>query len=714
MELEPNESSMSVDGNDESTNLGLNRSRSLQDHLSYAVAIVGLVVYFLIVAFGKYFYYLGTLAVIAAMSSFLTTSWFPSSRKKIKYTSLTDSSMIPSSSFVSFWSRMSRRITFTHVKIAILIPLLINLFFVGFKRHLLQEFGSLSAISFPLSYKLHMHLANDFGKLSATAMSFFLIPITRHSIFLKAIRIHPIHAVQFHTFAGYIVVMAGLSHGFYWIYIWMYVRNDGIYDILPMSECWTWSELDDECHDRFVNVLGLFCGTCFVVLILTSLWWVRRNYYRVFYLSHVVCSICLLFGLVMHYNKMIWYLSPCLVYYFAMRMTIFVESFLKRKNDGIRILQAIEIPDSRGCVLVQVQCKGDYAINDSVELLEHTCGTYTRIKAPKISSIWHPFTIYTKYNDNSSLYFLFRSIGRFTTELKDGLTSKSSGAYPILLMDHLDKGDNQINQAIQHDSILIIAGGVGIVSYLSLIQYLLLVNSSEECRSTKLKNVIVHWSCRDEGLIRYISREFLELSSTSSIAFDIHVYHTNMNTTPNIQEIETSADEFIDNQIASQGRAFFVREEKESISFSFMYALLLFGSFEAVHFFYNSIQSKYIVYTRVYIIFVFILLAVLFAVITLTIENYSKKYSYNETVSGKSNHVNCRTKESNGKEAIENVINHTQGRPNIPELVKSTLHSSANLGVFVCGPPSFSDSIRATLKTIDTSKCTVYEESFEL
>ena len=710
MELEPNESSMP---NDESTNLSLNRSRSLQDHLSYAIAVAGLVVYFLMVAFGKYFYYLGTLAVIAAMCSFLMTSWFPSGRKKIKYTSLTDSSTASITS-VSIWSRISKRIDCTYMKIAILIPLLINLFFVGFKRHLLQEFGSLSAISLPFSYKLHMHLANDFGKLSATAMSFFLIPITRHSIFLKSIRIHPIHAVQFHTFVGYIAVLAGLSHGFYWIYIWMYVRNDGLKDILPMRECWTWSELDDECHDRFVNVLGLFCGTCFVVLILTSLWWVRRNFYRVFYLSHIVCSICLMFGLVMHYNKMIWYLSPSLVYYFAIRITILVESILSRRNGGIKILQAIEIPDSRGCVLVQVQAKCESGRIDSYDLLEHTCGTYTRIKVPGISSIWHPFTAFAKYNDDPSLYFLFRSIGRFTTELKDELTSKSSDAYPLLLMDHLNKGVNQIDQAIQHESILIFAGGVGIVSYLSLIQYLQLVNSSKECRSTKLKNVIVHWSCRDEGLIRYISREFLQLSSTSAIAFEIHMHHTNMNTLQDTQEIEANADEFKDNQMKSQGTEFFVQKEKKSISFSFMYAIFLFGSFEAVQFFYNSVQAEYIVHTRLYIVLALLLLAILLAITTLMIENCTKKFRNYEAISEKSNHVKSNTKESDVSEAIEDTINHTHGRANIPGLLKSSLDSSENLGVFVCGPPSFSDSIQDTLKTADTSKCMVYEEIFEL
>ena len=148
----------------------------------------------------------------------------------------------------------------------------------------------------PTTEKEHGHLSNVCGKLSAITMSFFLIPVAKHSIILKCVGLDPNHAVRLHTWAGTIALAGGLFHGLYYILIWMFLSQETLGEkIVPPSECWTWNNRDGNdnnseklCIDHFVNLLGVLAGLCFIVLGLSSVWWVRRNYYSTFITCHVI------------------------------------------------------------------------------------------------------------------------------------------------------------------------------------------------------------------------------------------------------------------------------------------------------------------------------------------------------------------------------------------------------------------------------------------
>ncbi len=695
--------------------------------------------------------------------------------------------------------------------------------------------------------KTHGHLANAFGKMSAFAMSAFLIPISKHSIILKTVHIDPRYGLRVHVFSGYLAIAAGLIHGIYWILIWILLKKDGLWDVFPTRECWDWDELlhgrrririlhgdgdhdndDDNCHRRFVNLLGIICGMFFIGLCGTSLWWVRRNHYRVFYYCHIIFSILLLYGLAMHYNKMILYLAPSILYYLASSMPTWVQALKSRMQGGTRLMQVTHIPDSRGCVELtfpfynmEEETMEQLLDSDDMDVNEALCGKYIRLHAPEISRVWHPFTVYNttstysdddgaKSNSNArpnTLSLTFRCTGPFTQQLADRLhTSKTSDTtvnipYPKIILDGFHGADDQLSKASHHDTVLIIAGGVGIVSYISLINILLKTitatktatdidtdtatsddrnknmstssmehNDFSNNNNIRTKEIILHWICRDEGLIRYFTHKFLSSClkkiGNENIPFRVFIHHTNptysvtesTHTLPlessnksedlNCDIRQNDNDQSAENMSPGQHGKSFVpfqfaggcKTWAKNIPAAFVFSLISWGGWWLICYFYGNIQQKHVILTRSFTITAVISYTILSSILCLAIFECLPRVLrsiFNDETGDRIFASATRNKHSSLNEASmadshpfmvetcctdnlglcpeaqmeQNTIHHCRGRPVFLELTEDIFQSAGDTGVFVCGPSSLLKTIRGCCKDVS---CALYEEIFEM
>jgi len=473
----------------------------------------------------------------------------------------------------------------------------------------------------------HEKLANDFGKLGSAAFSFLLIPVSKHSSLLAALNLGEVHMIRLHIAAGCVVLFGGIFHGLYYTYIWIELKGYNYQDVFPMKQCWSglWArDYNNDCHEKLVNLLGIICGISLVMLGASSLYWVRRKFYRVFYVLHIVVSIFVLFGLVMHYNKMIWYMAPSLLYYFASNIPIHIESLSKwwrqqrSSGEGVAVSKIVCISDSGGCVELSFCIKngpevaldgtatedevielGDDASSSMQSSFHNTVGKYIMLHVPEISAHSHPFTLFTNpHNPDKLVSVLFRPCGSFTTSLSkrlkvltmlpemtpseienhheltmshssnNGLQSREKSC-PRMLINGIRNATGDMFEHVMshHDRVVIIAGGVGIVSYISLIHAIRLqqsmmiaeanssssnnnvingnngdvmesvinnhrramnfdddetdeeVNGLEEgangvisspVSSSLSKRIDIHWMSRDEGLIQHVLQNYFE------------------------------------------------------------------------------------------------------------------------------------------------------------------------------------------------------------
>jgi len=391
-------------------------------------------------------------------------------------------------------------------------------------------------------------LAYHFGWMSTISLVFFLIPVTRHSILLSAMGWSPIHALRIHIWSGSMAFWFMLLHGVMIICGWFLWRDEDDFpvyrQIIPDRKCWTltWTNTWDDaghfrpnCYRVYCNITGLFSLICFMILGISSLNWVRRRNYRLFYIFHISFGSLTLFGIIMHMPWFAVYLIPSLIYYLASTTPVVIQALASHFRGGVKIRKVVLIGESGGCVEVHVDAERNVQA-----ILEREPCQFMKLCVPKISLIWHPFDVYKHYSvdgtPDDSVRFLFRPVGSFTGELAKQLTTNVLQKRPVLLMDGFYHGSDKTELAMQHDCVTIVAGGTAITPYLSLIPSILnriaLSERAGQATTIKTKSIVLHWSSRESGLCRYYVENYLNTFVMRAKALNldtslsIYVYQT--------------------------------------------------------------------------------------------------------------------------------------------------------------------------------------------
>jgi hypothetical protein len=101
---------------------------------------------------------------------------------------------------------------------------------------------------------------------------------------------------------------------------------------------------------------------------------------------------------------------------------------------------------------------------------------------------------------------------------------------PVTLVDGFYQGSDKREQALQHDCVTMVAGGVAISPYLSLVPALLsrLVKGGD----VKTKTIVLRWVVREQGLCAFVVKNYIDptlkraRSLDLGISLAIHVYVT--------------------------------------------------------------------------------------------------------------------------------------------------------------------------------------------
>ena len=229
--------------NNEVASSNKDRHYAILRNLSFATATVGFAYFAYQVMLGEYKTFAYPLLITATLCTLLHVSGPRLVNDKLSYRMRSTISYIASSTIL-FFRRLKAS---THT--ALLVILVAILPTIGYGYHKFSK--RLEEHSF--FYKdaeFQMGIANNFGKISVMAMSFFLIPVSRHSIMLQAARIDPIQATSLHIWAGYLALWSALVHGAYYVFIWIGLEQENLWHkILPPLDCWSHlSEYDEFCH----------------------------------------------------------------------------------------------------------------------------------------------------------------------------------------------------------------------------------------------------------------------------------------------------------------------------------------------------------------------------------------------------------------------------------------------------------------------------------
>jgi predicted ferric reductase len=407
---------------------------------------------------------------------------------------------------------------------------------------------------------------NCWGHISLWSASLFLWSVT-----LRSRNTDNNWYRYLHIWPGRVVVWASVLHGVIHMYRWKFqLQLSIVHQLVPSRACWaqalrSWRTLSPprpvppndcngtdilgcSCYDIARNGVGFLAWLGMLVIGCTSLEAIRRRHFGTFYWTHIIASLVVTIGTCLHFTRTMVYIAPSLLYYVSYSFPVWLEMWRNQSGgehrEGIRIISCERLATTHN--QGQSNDRGGACISLVVEATEaalerYQPGQHIRLHVPALSRLSHPFTANLMATASPSpsttslqLRIVFRETGGFTTQLGQQLVprivqSNDSGDaettpfWPVVHMSGFYGCTHRVADALPHDRIVFVAGGVGIVAYLSLIPVLL---SSPRMQS---KSVSLIWICRDRNLVDFVRREYMEAWSDGihgNVSFHISIYHT--------------------------------------------------------------------------------------------------------------------------------------------------------------------------------------------
>lgn len=415
--------------------------------------------------------------------------------------------------------------------IFILIPCLIY-FASGIYRHLYGH--DLSADD------QIMEIANAGGQTAMIALSFFLVPVSRHSVLLDLMGWSPEKAIRMHIWSGRICILGVLFHGLGHMLRWWIMNERVLYMLFPEMGCWKYHNEDYKtrsncsdcsCYDLFRNFTGFVALVFLLVVGLSSLGYIRRASYNAFYTLHVIAGPASLLFAILHWNRMFLFICPSILYYAASTVPVLIRLLLSYINEnGVKVISATDLsfPSSAGGEFMRSCVCLTFEIDDEAAR-QFSPGKYVKLSIPAISRISHPFTVNQVLGTKgrNQMQIIFRATGPFTGALANMLLTlrqintsagESTMSAPLMAMDGFYGQNNLTEKVLDHDVAVIVAGGVGITPYLSLIPDLCRVLQSTAeyfVDIEQMHEIQLHWICRDSALIDSVTRDYFAPLQTS-------------------------------------------------------------------------------------------------------------------------------------------------------------------------------------------------------
>ncbi|XP_021801722.1 ferric reduction oxidase 8, mitochondrial isoform X2 [Prunus avium] len=309
----------------------------------------------------------------------------------------------------------------------------------------LKPAKSLMLNSWQLKY---LKVATRFGLLAEVCLAFLLFPILRGLALFRLLGIQFEASVRYHIWLGTAMIFFATFHGASTLFVW------GVSHYIQ-EEIWEWQKTGR------IYLAGEICLVTGLVIWITSLPQLRRKQFEIFYYTHHLYMVFLVFFLFHAGDRHFYMVFPGIFLFGLDKLLRIIQS-----RPETCILSARIFP-SKAIELILPKDPG----------LKYTPTSIIFVKVPSISKYeWHSFSITSSSRvDENTMSIMIKTEGSWTSSLShmiqtrpesDGDQTKYipiavEGPYGPVSMDFL-----------RYDSLLLVSGGIGITPFLSIIQEL--------------------------------------------------------------------------------------------------------------------------------------------------------------------------------------------------------------------------------------------------
>lgn len=304
---------------------------------------------------------------------------------------------------------------------------------------------SLMLNSWQLKY---LKVATRFGLLAEVCLAFLLFPILRGLALFRLLGIQFEASVRYHIWLGTALIFFATFHGASTLFIW------GVSHFIQ-EELWEWQKTGR------IYLAGEICLVTGLVIWITSLPQIRRKQFEIFYYTHHLYMVFLVFFLFHAGDRHFYMVFPGIFLFGLDKLLRIIQS-----RPETCLLSARIFP-SKAVELILPKDPG----------LKYTPTSIIFVKVPSISKYeWHSFSITSSSRvDENTMSIMIKSEGSWTSSLSHMIQTrqKSDGDQTKYIPIAVEGPYGPVSMDfLRYDSLLLVSGGIGITPFLSIIQEL--------------------------------------------------------------------------------------------------------------------------------------------------------------------------------------------------------------------------------------------------
>ncbi|KAF7838283.1 ferric reduction oxidase 8, mitochondrial [Senna tora] len=334
----------------------------------------------------------------------------------------------------------------------------------------------------------YLRVATRFGLLAEASLALLLLPVLRGLALFRILGIQFEASVRYHTWVGTAMIIFAAIHGGSTLFIW------GVSHHLQ-NEMWMWQKTG---RIYLAGEITLITG---LVIWVTALPQFRRRKFEIFYYTHHLYIVFLVFFLFHAGDRHFYMVFPGVILFGLDKMLRFVQS-----QPITCIVSARVFP-----------CKAVELILPKDPRLNYSPTSVIFMKIPSISNLqWHSFSITSSSRaDKQNMSVIVKCEGRWTSSLYNmihtelGKDSEKMKAIPVAIEGPY--GPASLN-FLKYDSLLLVAGGSGITPFLSILAEVASATSKSRFPA-RIQLVYVIKKAQDFSLLHSISHLLLSQST---------------------------------------------------------------------------------------------------------------------------------------------------------------------------------------------------------
>lgn len=342
-------------------------------------------------------------------------------------------------------------------------------------------------------------LARVMGHMTNLFASLLLFPVTRNSIWVELLGIPFERAIQYHRWAGVVVFISLTGHMLVWWINWG-VNGTLIHNIfsvqnIPHLDNWSIPLMQ-------LTWLGA------AVMILLSQNWFRRRRFELFYYTHHFFIIFFITGLI-HAWSMWYFTGGGMILWFIDRLIRFYKSS--------KSFPVVSIHSHNNGDITQITLQANN--------FAYRAGQYAFINIPSITPLeWHPFTISSSPGD-ANVTFHIKNMGKNTWTARLARVYGRDASFDSLPVVNIDGpyGNPPPFMDEQHDTLLLVAGGIGITPIISIFKDQYQLHRQSHPNSKMLKHVYLLWVVRDMSSLEMFREVFDDISNDPHCQSKFHI-----------------------------------------------------------------------------------------------------------------------------------------------------------------------------------------------